>query len=458
MEIYQYHNYPIWNDMIIKSDHTPYKIVRRGSEDRSNDITVPISERVFSDFQLQDRDYSKPLCGYSNYSRDIKIGDKISVKMTNTFNIDYSKLTKEYIKPKFRELYKDIPLISDSVIFTEEHFFKITGIDGDNYKIEPFYIDGGIIRHPFYINLEATLKIKKDHLEENKLIDFWEINGNRDDNIDIKYIYETYYEFILDLFKRVRCCKSEKKIEKAIEKLKQHICIPYKYIISIKDEYVEKYFNVIVSNDDIIQKYFTDNEMDTIGTYSLYKISKYEKKLYREILNKLDHTIDYEPDISEYSDHHFYPQIDKPYINHNLNTVDYKDIYRVYSDDSVFTYRSQNIYSNDHYIYNDNVIDHIVEGDMVNLDFYKDSPNIFIYKNYFSILKRDGNRVLAILENYGGNDHFEDIIIEFPLENINQLLRDVDSCMTEQKKENCIQDIIDPNIIKWDYTEYKIVN
>ena len=56
------------------------------------------------------------------------------------------------------------------------------------------------------------------------------------------------------------------------------------------------------------------------------------------------------------------------------------------------------------------------------------------------------------------NDHFEDIIIEFPIENINQLLRDVDSCMTEQKKENCIQDNIDPNIIKWDYTEYKIVN
>ena len=172
MEIYQYHNYPIWNDMIIKSDHTPYKIVRRGSEDRSNDITVPISERVFSDFQLQDRDYSKPLCGYSNYSGDIKIGDKISIKMTNTFNIDYSKITKEYIKPKFRDLYKDIPLISDNVIFTEEHFFKITGIDGDNYKIEPFYIDGGIIRHPFYINLEVTLKIKKDHLEENKLIEY----------------------------------------------------------------------------------------------------------------------------------------------------------------------------------------------------------------------------------------------------------------------------------------------
>ena len=428
----EYRNYPIWSDNILKTEQTPYIIIKRSMSEKINDITVPRDKRIISDFQLSDRDYSKPLCGYSNYNNKLIIGDNVSIKMSTTFKANYKNITKNYIKLEYRKLYNDIDILSDDITFTEEHFFKIVDINDDKYRLEPFYIDNEVIRHPFYINLDRTIGVKKEHFDETELVNYWYMG--RQDNSDIKFklIYDEYYIFIRELFKSIRGTTNKKQLKRMVDKLRDNLLVPYKYFISKKEEYINNYFNVLESNGDIISEYFTDAEIDIIGTYSLYGISKNKKEGYNEIYNILEDVIDYKLNIYKYSEHHFYPAMDRQYIKHNINIVDYSDIYRVYRDDNLFTLKQNYIYSYDNFIYNKDVINYIHNGDIVMADFYNDTNSI-LYRNYFTILKRKGDKVLGLLENIGGNDIYEDIIIEFSILNINSVLRDIKESITDEK-------------------------
>jgi len=429
-----------------------YRIIHRGYKNKYNEIDNPDTEN--DDGQFDDRDYNKPLCGISNLSDDLKIGDIIGVKLQIEYKEDYFFPTK-FLKQEYSDLYSNIPIKSEPIMYTEEHLFRIISIlDNNSFNVEKVYLDNKIIIHEYYKNVDTWRKVNKDHITEYDLIDMFycgKIYYSESDGFCTQCTDWTKFKSdkIKDCLNDLRHATKKGVIRGCMATFNRYaISKSYKYFYSENNDWIKDYYDIITKNMDIIEKYFTTEEIESIGTYEKYLYEYNNKTLYNIIYGKMPELIDYNLEISDFEEHQYEAYLGNPKIIHNIDKINYSDIYRVYKKDPNYhTKKTTTISDRCGNIYNEEVRKLIKVGDIVRLPIYINVENkeervnndAFnwrkkwhrqSYCTYFNIIMLNGTKFLGILTYTDGNDSYEDIIIESDIHNISELYKDIPELYT----------------------------
>lgn len=363
-----------------------YNIVRR------RDLKTTRATEI--DFDDRQREY--PLCGCANYKEDIQVGDIVGIKLaekrksrervvSGRIDFDLETILPQGMIPVKILRYHQI----------EEHLFVIKQIvNSHTFRVNKHLLDGNqvLVKE---ILLESTSQIK---VSLKQLTPY---------QICCLYYYKLYRDYGRFEESEHRVCNENEckfycfNYETTMfdfENNDLNIRAFYQYLIDHKDKVIE-----------MIAKKNAEKVYNQLGTYDLAKLNM--DVLYQNAIKILEKEIVIDV---KYNDRIEFG-LAEPVISHNIKTINYADIFRVYKTDPDYVLAKTTHVTN----WNGRLLDeivrqHVSEGNVVRVAFRRKDTGKYgngSWVIYCKLIKKlSETRFLAAITNMYFSE-YEDIVV-----------------------------------------------
>jgi len=385
-----------------------YKIEKRANSTPRHETSIDFS----------DRNYNVPLCGCSNYTDSIAVGDIIGVKLSANQKVRAKFSTTSRLLPG-----EKISMVSEqfgSFRPVEEHLFVVTKIHKPSkFEVAPYFLQGDkVIAKRIDERFCSEWDIPISEIEKYTLCEEMFVNRSLQQfAVPVEYdIFATYkMRKLFELLDSIDDSNRDTTTDKAIRKLfplKRYTeCV---FELPKESEDLRHFHSNIARHEPLLQHYFGEECASILAGFGTYElVVAHMENLYQTALAMINSTT-----VKESVDHrlHIPSKLAVPTIHHTITSVKYNEIFRVYKPDPVYVLSKTKYVSNWGGVIVDNAIrNHFDAGNLVRVAFARNNPHAYQYEFsnviYCRILQRlNETQHLACIENLYCSE-YEDIVL-----------------------------------------------
>ena len=396
-----------------------YKIEKRSSTAPSSDSAIDFNERV----------YTLPLCGCSNFTDEVSVGDIIGVKLSANVRVRIRFSTSSIFLPE-EKMYL-LPEQFGSYRPVEEHLFRVTKINKPSkYEVVPYYLDGNkVIVKEIEETFETEGQIPVNEIEPNELCEELFLNKTLK-RFKIDQEYDIFSKYKVDrLFTLLDTYDEANRDTFTVHSVRKLLPLQNyaKTVFDLKEEgaSMQKFYTQLAKYGPVLLNIFgqDSNILSELGTYDL--AVAHMDALYSSALALINS--DTVPDMLTHR-LHIPSRLAAPSIHHAIHRVKYNEIFRVYRADPAYVLCRTKYVSNWSGIIIDNAIrGHITDGNVVrvlfgkNKEASKDDKYEYSSVIYCRVLQRlNETQCLACIENYYCSE-YEDIVFVLNVNAISEI-------------------------------------